>query len=140
MTYYLADIYAWNIDFYRLHKGDRFKVIYTEKFVDDTISIGIERIKAAIFEHAGKEFYAFEFQPDSLNGIVEYFDENAKNLRRAFLKAPVKFGPVGHVTISNAELPIMVIASNLIAVQILPRALEPYIIDCQGHSSQIILY
>ena len=94
LTYYLADVYAWNIDFYRLHKGDRFKVIYTEKFVDDTISIGIERIKAAIFEHAGKEFYAFEFQPDSLNGIVEYFDENAKNLRRAFLKAPVKFGPV----------------------------------------------
>jgi len=94
LTYYLADVYAWNIDFYRLHKGDRFKVIYTEKFVDDSISIGIERIKAAIFEHAGKEFYAFEFQPDSLKGIVEYLDENGKNLRRAFLKAPVKFGPV----------------------------------------------
>ena len=94
LTYYLADVYAWNIDFYRLYKGDRFKVIYTEKFVDDTISIGIDRIKAAIFEHAGKDFYAFEFQPDTLKGIVEYFDEKAKNLRRAFLKAPVKFGPV----------------------------------------------
>ena len=94
LTYYLADVYAWNIDFYRLHKGDRFKVIYTEKFVDDTVSIGIERIKAAIFQHAGKDFYAFEFQPDSIKGIVEYFDHNAKNLRRAFLKAPVKFGPV----------------------------------------------
>jgi len=94
LTYYLADVYAWNIDFYRLHKGDRFKVIYTEKFVDDSVSIGIERIKAAIFQHAGKDFYAFEFQPDSLKGIVEYFDENAKNLRRVFLKAPVKFGPV----------------------------------------------
>ena len=94
LTYYLADVYAWNIDFHRLHKGDRFKVIYTEKFVDDTLSIGIERIKAAIFEHAGKEFYAFEFKPDSIKGIVEYFDENAKNLRRAFLKAPVKFGPI----------------------------------------------
>ncbi|MAV79251.1 MAG: peptidase M23 [Flavobacteriaceae bacterium] len=94
LTYYLADVYAWNIDFYRLHKGDRFKVIYTEKFVDDSVSIGIERIKAAIFHHAGKDFYAFEFQPDSLKGIVEYFDENAKNLRRVFLKAPVKFGPV----------------------------------------------
>ena len=53
LTYYLADVYAWNIDFYRLHKGDRFKVIYTEKFVNDTVSIGIERIKAAIFQHAG---------------------------------------------------------------------------------------
>ena len=60
LTYYLSDIYAWNIDFYRLQKGDRFKVIYLEKFVDDTISVGIERIKAAFFQHAGKEFYAFD--------------------------------------------------------------------------------
>ncbi len=94
LTYYLSDVYAWNIDFYRLQKGDRFKVIYIEKFVDDTISVGIDRIKAAFFEHAGKEFYAFEFKPDTINGIIEYFDDNAKNLRRAFLKAPVKFGPV----------------------------------------------
>jgi murein DD-endopeptidase MepM/ murein hydrolase activator NlpD len=94
LTYYLSDVYAWNIDFYSLRKGDRFKVIYLEKFVDDTISVGVERIKAAFFEHAGKEFYAFEFKPDTINGIVEYFDDNAKNLRRAFLKAPVKFGPV----------------------------------------------
>ena len=54
LTYYLSDIYAWTIDFFRLQKGDRFKVIYTEKFVDDTISVGIERIKAAYFEHNGK--------------------------------------------------------------------------------------
>ena len=94
LTYYLSDVYAWNIDFYSLRKGDRFKIIYTEKFVDDTISVGIEKIKAAFFEHAGKEFYAFEFEPDTLKGIIEYFDEKAKNLRRAFLKAPVKFGPV----------------------------------------------
>ena len=120
LTYYLADVYAWNIDFYRLHKGDRFKVIYTEKFIDDTVSIGIERIKAAIFEHAGKEFYAFEFQPDSLKGIVEYFDEKAKNLRRAFLKAPVKFGPVTSRYNLKRELLIMATALNPIAVQTLP--------------------
>ena len=94
LTYYLSDVYAWNIDFYSLRKGDRFKVIYLEKFVDDTISVGVEKIKAAFFEHAGKEFYAFEFKPDTISGIMEYFDDNAKNLRRAFLKAPVKFGPV----------------------------------------------
>jgi len=94
LTYYLSDVYAWNIDFYRLQKGDRFKVIYEEQFVDDTISIGIKRINAAIFEHSGRDYYAFEFQPDPEKGIVEYFDDSAKNLRRAFLKAPVKFGPV----------------------------------------------
>lgn len=94
LTYYISDVYAWNIDFYRLQKGDRFKVIYEEQFVDDTVSIGIKRINAAIFEHSGRDYYAFEFQPDPEKGIVEYFDDSAKNLRRAFLKAPVKFGPV----------------------------------------------
>ena len=27
LTYYLSDIYAWTIDFFRLAKGDKFKVI-----------------------------------------------------------------------------------------------------------------
>tara|TARA_B100001059_G_scaffold235857_1_gene283347 strand:- start:3471 stop:4715 length:1245 start_codon:yes stop_codon:yes gene_type:complete len=94
LTYYLSDIYAWTIDFFRLQKGDRFKIIYTEKFVDDTISIGIKNIKAASFEHKGKIIEAYEFQTDSTKGIVDYFDQSAKNLRRAFLKAPVSFGRV----------------------------------------------
>ena len=94
LTYYLADVYAWTIDFFRLQKGDRFKVIYTERFVDDSISIGIDQIKAAYFEHNGKPLYAFRFESDSLVGSVDYFDDKAKNLRRAFLKAPVKFSRI----------------------------------------------
>lgn len=94
LTYYLSDIYAWTIDFFRLQKGDRFKIIYTEKFVDDTVSIGIKKIKAASFEHKGQIIEAYEFQTDSTKGIIDYFDQSAKNLRRAFLKAPVSFGRV----------------------------------------------
>lgn len=94
LTYFLSDVYAWTIDFTRLDKGDRFKVIYTEKFVDDSISVGIEKIKAAYFEHRGKGLYAYEFETDSIKGIVDYFDDQAKNLRRAFLKAPVKFSRI----------------------------------------------
>ena len=94
LTYSLSDVYAWNIDFFRLQKGDKFKVIYTEKFIDDSISIGIDRIKAAYFEHNKKPLYAFEFESDSIKGIVDYFDEKAKNLRRAFLKGPLKFNRI----------------------------------------------
>ena len=94
LTYYLSDIYAWTIDFFRLEKGDRFKVIYTESFVDDTISVGISRIKAAYFLHRGNEQYAFEYETDSIKGIVEYLDQDAKNLRRAFFQSPIKFGRV----------------------------------------------
>jgi len=92
LAYKMADeIYAWTIDFRRLQKGDRFKVIYTDKYIDDTIYTGVHNIKAAYFEHNNEPFYAFEFETDSTKGIVDYFNEEAKNLRRAFLKAPVKF-------------------------------------------------
>ena len=94
LSYYLSDIYAWTIYFFRLQKGDRFKVLYQEKFVDDTISIGISKILAASFEHKGKIIEAYEFKVDSVKGITDYFDADAKNLRRAFLKAPVSFGRV----------------------------------------------
>jgi len=94
LSYYLSDIYAWTIDFFRLQKGDRFKILYQEKFVDDTTSIGISKILAASFEHKGKIIEAYEFKVDSVKGITDYFDDDAKNLRRVFLKAPVSFGRV----------------------------------------------
>ncbi|WP_136482038.1 peptidoglycan DD-metalloendopeptidase family protein [Cognatitamlana onchidii] len=95
LAYKMADeIYAWTIDFRRLQKGDRFKVIYTDKYIDDSIYTGVHNIKAAYFEHNNEPFYAFEFETDSVKGIIDYFNEEAKNLRRAFLKAPVKFSRV----------------------------------------------
>jgi murein DD-endopeptidase MepM/ murein hydrolase activator NlpD len=90
----LSDIYAWTIDFFRLQKGDRFKVLYNERYIDDTIYAGIAGVQAAYFEHNNEPFYAFEFETDSLHQQVDYFDENAKNLRRAFLKAPLRFKTV----------------------------------------------
>lgn len=95
LAYKMADdIYAWTIDFRRLQKGDRFKVIYTDKYIDDSIYTGVHEVKAAYFEHNNEPFYAFEFETDSVKGIKDYFSEEAKNLRRAFLKAPVKFSRV----------------------------------------------
>ncbi|WP_340155182.1 peptidoglycan DD-metalloendopeptidase family protein [uncultured Winogradskyella sp.] len=95
LAYKMADeIYAWTIDFRRLQKGDRFKVIYTDKFIDDSIYAGVHNVKAAYFEHNGDSLYAFEFETDSIKGIVDYFNEDAKNLRRAFLKAPVQFSRI----------------------------------------------
>ena len=91
LTYALSDIYAWTIDFHHLTKGDKFKVIYEERFIDDTISVGIGKIKASFFEHNKKPFYAFRYVVDSTKNVPEYYDEETNNLRRAFLKAPLKF-------------------------------------------------
>lgn len=88
------DIYAWTIDFFRLQKGDNFKVIYKQRYVEDSIYAGIESIDAAFFEHKGEPIYAFNFlTPDSKNS-TDYYDNNGKSLRKAFLKSPVKFSRI----------------------------------------------
>ena len=92
VTHNLANVYAWTIDFSMLQKGDKFKVIYKEKFINDSIYAGSEPIEAAYFEHNGKPIYAFAYENDSLKSIVDYFDEEANNLRRTFLRMPVEFG------------------------------------------------
>jgi murein DD-endopeptidase len=56
VTHNLAAIYAWTIDFWRLSKGDKFKVIYDEHYINDNTYVGMGPIKAAYFEHNGKAF------------------------------------------------------------------------------------
>ncbi|HAF77939.1 MAG TPA: peptidase M23 [Maribacter sp.] len=92
VTHNLANVYAWTIDFSRLQKNDKFKIIYNEKYINDTVYAGAEPIEAAYFQHNGKPIYAFAYENDSLRSIVDYFDENANNLRRTFLRMPVEYG------------------------------------------------
>ena len=94
LSHELSEIYAWTIDFFRLEKGDNFKIIYTGKYVDDSIYVGLNRIHSAYFEHRKTPFYAIEFETDPKRGIFEYFDEKGKNLRRAFLRSPVQFSRI----------------------------------------------
>ncbi len=94
LAHEMSDIYAWTIDFFHLQKGDSFKLIYEEKFINDTIPVGIGNIKAAYFVHKDKPMYAFNFVTDSTKNLNDYYDENAKTLRRQFLKAPLKFSRI----------------------------------------------
>lgn len=86
----LSQIFAWQIDFYRIQKGDNFKVIYEELFIGDQF-YGVGKINAAFFHHQGKDFYAIPFVQDS---VLQYFDEEGNSLRKAFLKAPLEFGRI----------------------------------------------
>jgi murein DD-endopeptidase MepM/ murein hydrolase activator NlpD len=99
MAVALANIYQWSIDFYAIQKGDAFKVIYEELSVEGKpISIG--EIHSAIFLHNGKEYYAHRFEQ---NNVTDYFDEKGQNLRKEFLKAPLKFSRISS-RFSNSRL------------------------------------
>lgn len=86
----LSEIFAWSIDFYGIQEGDQFKVNFEELSVDNE-TIGIETINSAWFKHMGKSYYAFYFEQDNKG---DYFDENGQSLKKAFLKAPLKFSRI----------------------------------------------
>ncbi|WP_158855914.1 M23 family metallopeptidase [Lunatibacter salilacus] len=82
-----ADLYGWVVDFQRLQEGDKFKVIFNEKLIDDHV-VGIEDIQAAYFEHMGEPYHAIPFLQ---NGEMSYFDQHGESLKKAFLRDPLKF-------------------------------------------------
>ena len=91
LTNDVADIYAWTLDFLKLQRGDRFKLIYEEKFIDDSVFVGYGKVKAALFDHNNRDFYAYRFIPDSIKKIPEYYDNKGNMLRSQFLRSPIKF-------------------------------------------------
>lgn len=90
LVYLLVDVFAWQVDFYKINKGDKFKVVYLEEIVDNKV-IGIKEIKAAYFYHDNKDYYAFKY--DQGKGI-DYFDEKGNNLRKTFLRSPLNFSRI----------------------------------------------
>ncbi|HCW06037.1 MAG TPA: peptidase M23 [Cytophagales bacterium] len=87
LTNKFVDVFGWQVDFQHLQKGDRFKLIYEEKLVEDQ-PFGIGNILGIYFEHFGHGYYAFPF--DQGEGL-DYFDEEGKSLRKALLRYPIEF-------------------------------------------------
>lgn len=83
----LVDVFAWQVEFDRIAKGDKFKIIFEEEFVDGK-AVGIRGVKGAYFEHWNDVHYAISYD---LGDKVEYFDQNGESLRKAFLKYPLKY-------------------------------------------------
>lgn len=83
----MSEVFAWSVNFFKIHKGDAFKIIYEAHLVEEEV-VGIGEIKAAYFKHREEDIYAFQFEQ---NGEKHYYDENGRGNRKAFLKAPLKY-------------------------------------------------
>jgi len=83
----LSEVFAWQVDFYRIQKGDRFKVIYEQLFVDEE-EAGIGKILGAYFNHHEEDYYAVYFNQ---GGGISYFDEKGQSLQKQFLRSPLRY-------------------------------------------------
>ena len=87
----LSDIYAWTVDFFGLQKGDRFRVLYDERMCDGAV-VGVDTVRYAIFTHNKQDLPSIMFNQGDGGNI--YWNEKGESMRKAFLKAPLKFSRV----------------------------------------------
>ncbi|MGM0506154.1 MAG: peptidoglycan DD-metalloendopeptidase family protein [Bacteroidota bacterium] len=83
----IADIYAWEINFFALRQGDSFKAIYDEVYVGDE-RYGIGRVHSAEFVHRGQVHKAYHFDSEDQEG---YYNERGESLERDLLMAPFRY-------------------------------------------------
>lgn len=86
----LSEVFAWQVDFFRIQRGDRFRVIYEKRHLGDT-ELSPGNVIAARFEHEGRDYYAFRFDAPQQRS---YFDENGNSMRRQLLKSPLRFSRI----------------------------------------------
>jgi murein DD-endopeptidase MepM/ murein hydrolase activator NlpD len=83
----LAQVYQWTVDFYRIQPGDSFTVAYEQRTVDG-LRYGAPQVRAARYQKEQVAKEAFLFTAD---GTPAFFDGDGNSLRKAFLKAPLRF-------------------------------------------------
>ena len=88
MVMKLANIFGWDIDFVLdIRKGDRFMLVY-EKLYREGEFLREGEILAATFINQGERFQAIRFDDGDNHG---YFAPDGRNMRKAFLRAPLNF-------------------------------------------------
>lgn len=86
----LSEVFAWQVDFFQIRRGDRFRVIYEKRHLGET-ELPPGNIIAARFEHRGRDYHAFRFDAPHQRS---YFDENGNSMRRQLLKSPLRYSRI----------------------------------------------
>jgi murein DD-endopeptidase MepM/ murein hydrolase activator NlpD len=83
----LSEVFAWQIDFFRLRAGDSLRVLYEQRYIGGEKGAPGD-ILAAVLTHRGQRYYGIRF--DNGDGPA-YFNREGESLRRQLLKAPLRY-------------------------------------------------
>ena len=100
LTLDFAEILAWEVDFYMdVREGDRFKLVVEKVYKgNEFIRYGV--IHAVEYQGEGKRVRGIRYQDG-------YYDENGLSLRKAFLKAPLRFNRISSRFSQSRRHPIL---------------------------------
>ena len=83
----MSHIFGWSIDFFGIQRGDEFRVIYAQEYVEET-PLNNYRIVAASFKASNNLVYAIPF---TQAGEELFYNSDGNSLEGAFLKAPLDY-------------------------------------------------
>ena len=98
----MEDALSWSVNFYAVQKGDQFKLIYEEKYIDDKPA-GIGRVFGAYYENE-KPHYAIYYENEGYKG---FYDLEGRPTKKGFLKTPVKASRISSRYNRNRFHPIL---------------------------------
>jgi len=101
----LAGIFAWDIDFVLdIRQGDEFHIIVEELWRDGK-RVAEGDILAAEFINQGETFRAIRYKDPE--GHISYFTPDGRNMRKAFLRAPLSFSRISSNFNPNRRHPVL---------------------------------
>jgi murein DD-endopeptidase MepM/ murein hydrolase activator NlpD len=83
----LSHIFGWTVDFFDIQKGDEFRFIYAQEFVEEK-PLNNYKVLAASFKASDSLYYAIPFVQENEE---LYYNIDGKSLEGTFLKAPLDF-------------------------------------------------
>jgi murein DD-endopeptidase MepM/ murein hydrolase activator NlpD len=99
----MEDALQWSIDFHHLQKGDKFKMVYDQKFIDGK-EVGVGMVHAAFYQNYNREFYSIFHEDEKMSG---YYDREGRPMNSGFLRSPVKYSRISSHYNLNRYHPIL---------------------------------
>ena len=88
----LADIFAWDIDFFvDLRPQDHYQLLHERRFRDGKL-VGNGRIIAAHFDNNGTRHRAYYYKVTGR--AADYYNSEGQSLRKMFLKSPLRYSRI----------------------------------------------
>lgn len=101
----LTQIFGWDIDFSQdIQPGDTFSVLYEELYRDGK-NFKTGNIIAAEFSTQKHKYRAVRYTAP--NGVTDYYDQDGRSMRKAFLRAPLKFSRISSRFTYSRKHPIL---------------------------------
>jgi murein DD-endopeptidase MepM/ murein hydrolase activator NlpD len=100
----LSDIFAWDIDFTTdIRNNDIYKIAVEGLYLDGKLKKYGDIVAAEVINN-GQTFQAYRYE---INGITDFYNEEGKSMKKAFLKAPLNFRRISSFFSKGRKHPIL---------------------------------